>query len=86
MRRTFGVRRQSAAATALLSVPQHRAKRSKAGSRFACPRTPKPLARQPNVAHPTVPSVIREKAVSHEKAQKAQKKESFALTGTFTEW
>src|SRR6266567_5131870 len=29
---------------------------------------------------------IREKAVSHEKAQKAQKKESLALTETFTEW
>ena len=39
------------------AVPQHRAKQSKAGSRFACPRTPKPLARQPNVAHPAVPSV-----------------------------
>ena len=29
---------------------------------------------------------IREQAVSHEKAQKAQKKESLALTETFTEW
>src|SRR6266498_5666414 len=28
----------------------------------------------------------REKAVSHEKAQKAQKRDGFALTETFTEW
>src|SRR5207247_11121793 len=37
-----------------LTVPELRAERAKAGSRFACPRTPKLPAQQPNVAHPTV--------------------------------
>src|SRR5438128_315436 len=40
-----------------LTVPALRAERAKAGSRFACPRTPKLPVPQPNVAHPTVPSV-----------------------------
>ena len=42
-----------------LAGPKPRAERAKAGSRFACPRTPKRLQPQLNVAHPTVPSVIR---------------------------
>src|SRR6266540_4478330 len=40
-----------------LAVPERRAERAKAGSRFACPHTPKLRAPQPNVAHPTVSSV-----------------------------
>src|SRR5438128_1436617 len=36
---------------------ESRAERAKAGSRFACPRTPRRLAPRPNVAHPTAPSV-----------------------------
>src|SRR5437667_11410248 len=40
-----------------LTVPARRAERAQAGSRFACPRTPKLPVPQPNVAHPTVPSV-----------------------------
>src|SRR6266571_9495847 len=39
-----------------LTVPELRAERCKAGSRFACPRTPKVPAPQPNVARPTVPT------------------------------
>ncbi len=39
-----------------LTVPEHRAERSKAGSRFACPRSPKVPAPQLNVARPTVPT------------------------------
>src|SRR2546426_856362 len=42
-----------------LTVPGFGAERAKAGSRFARPRTPNLPAPQPNVAHPTVPSVKR---------------------------
>src|SRR3989442_1019043 len=41
-----------------LTVPEPCAERAKAGSRFACPRTPKRPAPQPNRAHPIVPLVI----------------------------
>src|SRR5438876_2031724 len=47
-----------------LTVPAVRAEGAKAGSRFACPRTPKLPAPQPNVAHPTVPSVSQRHAGS----------------------
>ena len=40
-----------------LPGPERRAEQAKAGSRFACPRTPKRPAPRPNVAHPTLPSV-----------------------------
>src|SRR5438128_2052395 len=39
--------------------PEPHGERAIAGSRFACPRTPKRRAPRPNVVHPTVSSVNR---------------------------
>ena len=43
------------------------------------------VSRQPGVGEERFEALNPEKAVSHEKAQKAQKKANFALTETFTE-
>src|SRR5436309_6590671 len=67
-----------------LTVPELRAERAKAGSRFACPRTPKLPALQQDVAHPTVPSLNLEKAdgtakyANHAKAERIRGGDRFS--------